>query len=70
MSLDKMCTEIARELRLDRELVKRIVTYEFKFTTDVMKDPDDYHDILFSKLFRFSLKPRFKDNKTKKYNVK
>lgn len=70
MQTDKICTKIARELNLDRDLVKKIVMYEFKFTTDVMKDPEDYHDILFNKLFRFTLKPRFKIDKTKKYSPK
>lgn len=70
MQTDKICTKIARELNLDKELVKKIVMYEFRFTTDVMKDPEDYHDILFNKLFRFTLKPRFKIDKTKKYSPK
>jgi hypothetical protein len=70
MQTDKICTKIARELNLDKELVKKIVMYEFRFTTDVMKDPEDYHDILFNKLFRFTLKPRFKVDKTKKYSPK
>jgi len=35
-----------------------------------MKDPDDYHDILFNKLFRFSLKPRFKIDKQSDYSPK
>lgn len=70
MQTDKICNKIARELNLDKELVKKIVMYEFRFTTDVMKDPEDYHDILFNKLFRFTLKPRFKVDKTKKYSPK
>lgn len=70
MQTDKICTKIARELNLDKDLVKKIVMYEFRFTTDVMKDPEDYHDILFNKLFRFTLKPRFKVDKTKKYSPK
>ncbi len=70
MQTDKICTKIAHELNLDKELVKKIVMYEFRFTTDVMKDPEDYHDILFNKLFRFTLKPRFKVDKTKKYSPK
>lgn len=70
MQTDKICTKIARELNLDKELVRKIVMYEFRFTTDVMKDPEDYHDILFNKLFRFTLKPRFKVDKTKKYSPK
>jgi hypothetical protein len=33
-----------------------------------MKDPEDYREILFNKLFKFKLKSRFKDNKTKNYS--
>lgn len=33
-----------------------------------MKDETDLHDILFNGLFRFKLKGRFKDNKTKRYS--
>lgn len=40
------------------------------FTIDVMKSDTDYHEILFNKLFKFKLKRRFKDNKTKKYSPK
>ena len=70
MSIEKTCREIAKELNEDYDLVYNIVMYQFRFTTDVMKDPDDYHDILFNKLFRFKLKNRFKDNKTKDYSPK
>lgn len=35
-----------------------------------MTDSEDYHDILLGKLFRFSLKPRYKINKTQKYSAK
>ena len=35
-----------------------------------MKDPQDCHDILFRRLFRFKLKNRFKENKTKDYSPK
>lgn len=41
--------------------------FEFQFIIDVMKDENDYHDILLAKLFRFTLKPRFKEDKTKDY---
>lgn len=70
MQLDKICTKIAKKLNLNKDLVKKVVMYEFKFTTDVMKDSEDYHDILFNGLFRFTLKPRFKIDKTKKYSPK
>lgn len=32
-----------------------------------MQDPDDYHNILYNKLFKFKLKPRFLNDKTKAY---
>ena len=68
--MNKICNKIARELNLDNELVKQIVSYQFKFIKDVMTDSEDYHDILLGKLFRFSLKPRYKINKTQKYSAK
>ncbi len=68
MDLDKTCRSIAKELGYDYELVRQIVMYEFEFTTNIMKDPEDYREILFNKLFKFKLKPRFKNNKTKNYS--
>lgn len=70
MDLDKVCKEVSRELNEDYDLVREIVMHEFKYTTDVMKDPNDYRDILFNKLFKFKLKSRFKDDKTKQYSPK
>lgn len=68
MNIEKVCKRISKELGEDYELVHDIVMYEFKFTTDIMKDPDDYRDILFNKLFKFKLKNRFKLDKTKNYS--
>ena len=42
--------------------------FQFKFITEVMKDPEDTHDVLLHKLFRFKLKSRFKENKQKDYS--
>lgn len=70
MEIDKTCRQIAKDLNVDFDLVKKIVLYEFKYTVDIMKDPDDTRDILFNKLFKFKLKSRFKDNKTKDYSPK
>lgn len=70
MDLDKTCRIIAKQLNLDFDLVKKVVMYEFKFTTDVMKDPNDYREILFNKSFKFKLKSRFKEDKTKTYSPK
>lgn len=63
MDINKVCKQIAEDLNEDQEVVKNIVTHQFQFVVDVMKDEDDTKDILISKLFRFKLKKRFKDNK-------
>ena len=42
--------------------------HQFKFVVDVMKDLEDTRDVLINKLFRFKLKGRFKEDKTKDYS--
>jgi len=68
MNIDKVCKEIGRKLNEDQELVKQIVMHQFKFVVDVMKDHDDTRDVLINKLFRFKLKGRFKEDKTRNYS--
>lgn len=68
MDIDKVCKQIAKELNESPELVKEIVMYQFKFIVDVMKDEDDTRDVLINKLFRFSLKKRFKEDKQRDYS--
>ncbi len=68
MNIDKVCKEIGRKLNEDPELVKQIVMHQFKFVVDVMKDHDDTRDVLINKLFRFKLKGRFKEDKTRNYS--
>lgn len=70
MEFEKACKEVAKELNEDPKLVHDIVMFQFKFIEAVMKDPDDTHDILLHKLFRFRLKPRFKLNKQQEYSPK
>lgn len=70
MDVNKACRELAEYLNEPYELVRDIVMYEFKYTTDIMKDPNDTRDILFNKAFKFKLKPRFKNDKTKEYSPK
>lgn len=68
MDIDKVCRQIAKELNEPPELVKEIVMHQFKFIVDVMKDEDDTRDVLINKLFRFTLKKRFKENKQRDYS--
>lgn len=70
MDLDKVCKQVSKELNEDYDVVKNIVQFEFLFTKKIMQNPTDTRDILFNKLFKFKLKSRFKENKTKDYSPK
>lgn len=65
MEIQDAYKDIAIKAGTDPETVKDVIQYVFKFTSDVMKDQNDQHDILFNGLFKFKLKPRFKKNKMK-----
>lgn len=67
---EQLVKQTSDNLNEDRELVKQICQYQFKFIKDIMKDKDDTHDILINKLFKFKLKTRYKNNKTLKYTSK
>lgn len=70
IEIDQIVKEIAKETGYDLETVDIVCKHAFKFTVEVMKDETDYRDILFNKLFRFKLKGRFKEDKTKQYSPK
>lgn len=70
IDIDKVSKEISKRTQIDQEIVEQICKHVFRFTIDVMKDTTDYHDILFNELFKFKLKGRFKNNKTKQYSPK
>lgn len=68
--IEKISKEISNKLNIDRDVVEDVCKFAFLFTTDVMKDEQDTHNILFNKLFKFSLKKRFREDKTKEYSPK
>ena len=70
MDLNKTCKQVAKELNENYEDVYKIVMFQYYFITQVMKDETDTHDILINKLFKFKLKPRFKENKQSNYSPK
>ena len=70
MDIEKICKEISKEQNIDQELVRKIVYFQFQFVREVMQDPEDIHDILLNKLFKFKLKRRFKENKQQKLTSK
>lgn len=63
----KIAKTVSDRTEIDRQLVEDICKFSFLFVTDVMKDEQDTHDILFNKLFKFKLKTRYKQNKTNPY---
>lgn len=70
IDINQVIKEVSKRTGVDINTVDTICKHVFKFTIDVMKDETDYHEVLFSKLFKFKLKNRFKDDKTKKYSPK
>lgn len=64
---EQLIKQTSNNLNEDRELVKQICQYQFKFIKDIIKDENDTHDILINKLFKFKLKTRYKNNKTLNY---
>lgn len=68
--LDKVIKEVSKRLNLDRDLVAAVCKHSFKCVVDQMKDKEDTRDILFNQLFKFKLKRRYKENKSKEYSSK
>lgn len=68
--LDKVIKEVSKRLDLDRDLVAAVCKHSFKCVVDQMKDGEDTRDILFNQLFKFKLKRRYKENKSKEYSSK
>ena len=66
--VDVICRQISKTLNEDFSFVKNVVSSQFLFITNVMKDDDDTKDILINKLVRFKLKDRFKKNKERDYS--
>lgn len=70
IEFDEIVKETTKQTGYDLETVSAVCKHAFKYVVEVMKDESDYHDILFNRLFKFKLKNRFKDNKTKQYSPK
>ena len=66
--VDVICRQISKTLNEDFSFVKNVVTSQFLFITNVMKDDNDTKDILINKLVRFKLKDRFKKDKERNYS--
>lgn len=70
IDIDQVIKEVAKETGIDKDIVSVVCKHPFLCTIDTMKDDVDTRDILFNKLFKFKLKRRYKENKTRKYTTK
>lgn len=64
--LEDVIKQVSKNLNVDKEIVSQVCKHIFDETARIMKS-DDTSDILFNKLFKFKLKRRFKENKTRPY---
>lgn len=70
IELDQVIKEVSKRTNIDREIVEVVCKHPFLQTVELMKDDTDTRDILFNQLFKFKLKRRYKENKSKEYTTK
>lgn len=70
IEIDNIIKQVSKNLNMDKEIVDLVCKHPFKYAVEVMKDTEDYRDILFNQLFKFKLKRRYKEDKTKQYSSK
>lgn len=66
ITLDDVIKQVSKNLNVDREIVNAVCKHVFQQTVDIMKS-DNTSDILFNEAFKFKLKRRFKEDKTRQY---
>lgn len=70
IELDQIIKEVSKRTNIDREIVEVVCKHPFLQTVELMKDDTDTRDILFNQLFKFKLKRRYKENKSKEYTTR
>lgn len=70
IDIEQVIKEVSSRTGVDKEIVEKVCKHVFDYTVNVMKDDENVQSILFNKLFKFELKRRFKENKTRKYTVR
>lgn len=68
--IEQLAKEVSKRTGIDLEIVSLICKHPFLETEKIMKDENDTRDILFNQLFKFKLKRRYKENKSKEYTTK
>ena len=67
ITIENVISKVSKNLDIDKDLVAAVCKHPFQQAVDQMKDSEDTRDILFNELFKFKLKRRFKEDKTRQY---
>lgn len=70
IDIEQVIKEVSNRTGVDKEIVEKVCKHVFDYTVNIMKDDENVQSILFNKLFKFELKRRFKENKTRKYTAR
>lgn len=69
IDIDSISKQVSKNTGYDIDLVKTVCQHVFLKTVEIMKS-EKTDDVLFNGLFKFKLKRRYKNDKTKKYTTK
>lgn len=70
IDIERVIKDVSKNLDVDRDIVSAVCKHAFQTVVDTMKDDEDTRDILFNQAFKFKLKRRYKQDKTKQYSSK
>ena len=70
IDIERVIKDVSKNLDVDSEIVSVVCKHAFQSIVDIMKDENDTRDILLNQAFKFKLKQRYKENKTKQYTSK
>ena len=70
IDLEQVIKEVSKNLNIDKDIVATVCKHPFIQTVELMKNVEDTKDIMFNQLFKFKLKRRYKENKSKEYTTK
>lgn len=69
IDIEQVIKEVSKRTGIDKETVEVVCKHPFIQTVELMKDDKAIQDILFNQLFKFKLKRRYKENKSKGYTT-
>ena len=70
IDIEHVIKEVSNRTGIDKDIVATVCKHPFLQTVEMMKDDSYTKNILFNQLFKFKLKRRYKENKSKEYTIK